>query len=468
MMANPQIIHIFKRLALGIPTLLFITSIVFLLSKAMPGSSGEYLWENEGSIGLHANDETRENIYQAYLQRTGQDRPLFYFTLSSWAEPDTLNKAFLEKHRRFLKQLCLTYGNWQYVNAYYQALLQFRESVHVLPEREDIGLVTDQLFDAVAEAQIQKVWHNLSILLPNHDEGGVAELGLMVQKRFEELVQNKQPYRKLLPVVYWNGMDNQYHAWLTGLLQGDMGSSLKGQRPVSTVIGEAIGITLVMSVAALCMGWVIALGLGILVNLPACQKIGRPIMTGLYVLDTVPLFLLSFLFLIIFSAVGYQGMLPTFQLEDYSNAGGSFSRIGALLNQIALPVICMMLSVLPYITAQVDRAVKEELKREHVKTAYAKGLTDFVVLTKHVLKNAWIPLITLFTNNLPALISGAVVVEVIFAVPGMGRLLVHAVSGRDYPVILGIVIMVAAVKIVANILADILYAFADPRIKIGR
>lgn len=133
--------------------------------------------------------------------------------------------------------------------------------------------------------------------------------------------------------------------------------------------------------------------------------------------------------------------------------------------QLVLPIACMSLAVLPYITAQVDRAIKEELKKEYIKTGYAKGLADIVILRRHVLHNAWVPLITLFTNQLPAIISGAVVVEVIFAIPGMGRLLVDTVSGRDYPVILGIVVIVATLKIVSNILADILYAIVDPRIK---
>lgn len=467
-MANRQIIHISKRLALGIPALLFITSIVFLLSKAMPGGSGAFLLENEGGIGLYADDETRESIYQAYLQRTGQDKPLFYFALSSWAEPDTLNKVFPEKRRSFLKRLCLAYGDWQYVSDYYQALLALRTSVDTPYMKEELELAINQVFNAVTETQIRKALHNLSFLLTEHDESELVEGRLWVQERFEEMVQNKKPYRKLIPVVYWNGKDNQYHTWLTGLFRGDMGLSLKGNRAVSTVIGEAIGITLLMSFTALCIGWTLALVLGLLVNLPVFKGIGKVFMTGLYVLDTVPLFLLSFLFLIIFSTAGFQEMLPNFGFGDYAGANGVFSRIGVLLNHLSLPIICMALSILPYITAQVDRAVKEEFKQEYVKTAYAKGLTDFRILKKHVLKNAWVPLITLFTNHLPALISGAVVVEVIFAVPGMGRLLVHAVSGRDYPVILGIIIIVATVKILANILADILYAFVDPRIRIGK
>lgn len=465
-MANQQILHILKRLALGVPALFIITSVVFLLSKAMPGNSGTYLLEHDGGgISPLADEEERENIYRTYLQRTGQDKPLFYVALSSMAEPDTLYKIFPEKQRDFVKQLCFAYGDWRYVHDYYQSLKRLQAEVSQGSREGYLQPIVERLMQAVTEAEVREVLYLLTVEDKVNRRNWAMALQ-SAQASFEQMLENRKPYRKLVPVLRWNGKDNQYHAWLTGLFKGEMGFSFKGHRSVSTLIGEAIGVTLFMSITALCMGWGLALVLGLVINLPACRKIGRPLMSGLYVLDTVPLFLLSFLLLIVFSATGFQGALPAFGMEDY--AAGGLSGIGSLLNQLALPIVCMTLAVLPYITAQVDRAVKEELAKEHVKTAYAKGLTDFAVLKKHVLNNAWVPLITLFTSHLPAVISGAVVVEVIFAIPGMGRLLVHAVSGRDYPVILGVIFIVAAVKILANILADILYAIVDPRIKIGK
>ena len=162
----------------------------------------------------------------------------------------------------------------------------------------------------------------------------------------------------------------------------------------------------------------------------------------------------------------FQGALPSFGLGEYQLINNLFLRYFTLLSHLFLPVLCMILVILPSFTGQVDRALKEEKNQEYVKTARAKGLTALSVLKKHVFKNALIPLITIFTDRLPILISGALVVEVIFAVPGMGRLLVNSVNARDYPVILGIIIIIALVKIVSNILADILYSLADPRIKL--
>lgn len=254
-MVYQQILYILKRLALGVPALLIITSIVFLLSKAMPGNSGTYLLEQDGGgIGSLADGVEREKTFRTYLQRTGQDKPLFYFSLSSRAEPDTLNKILHDNQRHFLKQLCFEYGDWQYVYGYYQALKQLQLGVEQLHRVSRLQPVVEQLFTAVSEAEIKERLYRFTLIAKENGTDLNASVRL-VQRSFEQMRENRKPYSKLVPVFLWNGNDNQYHAWLEGLLKGNMGFSLKGYRPVSTVIGEAIGVTLIMSITALCIGW---------------------------------------------------------------------------------------------------------------------------------------------------------------------------------------------------------------------
>ena len=126
--------QILKRLALGIPTLILISSIVFFLSKLMPGSTGAYLLEDNMQIGMQqTSPEARERVYREYLSRTGQDKPLFYFSISSLSEPDTLYKIFPESKKSFLQRLCLNFGNWPFIVDYYRALVEFTS--HVQDER---------------------------------------------------------------------------------------------------------------------------------------------------------------------------------------------------------------------------------------------------------------------------------------------------------------------------------------------
>lgn len=466
---NRKVMHILKRLALSIPALMVITSIAFILSKAMPGSSGSFLLDDDLAVGAQADGEAQQRIYKQYLQRTGQDKPLFYFGISSLAEPDTLFKVFPENHRFFLKRLCFIYGNWPFIAAYYSSILEFDAKVKANLQDYDIGLsfVIGKLFDSVSVTEIEKVFHEIHVIAADpSDKTGVRQSLENVHNKFELLLQNEAKNRKLIPVIHWYGTNNQYHAWFLGLLKGDMGNSIRSNRPVLNILRETLGITLVMTTSAFVLGWTIALILGLLINMSPFRTSGPVLMNSLYVLNAVPLFLLSFFLLILFSSNSFQGLLPSFGLGEYQNIDNVFSSYFILLKHLFLPILCMVLVILPYFIGQVDRALKEELKQGYVQTASAKGLSEFLVLKKHVLKNALTPLITIFTDYLPSLISGALVVEVIFAIPGMGRLLVNAVNTRDYPVILGIIITVAIIKVCANILGDVLYSFTDPRIKL--
>lgn len=466
--------QIIKRLALGIPTLIFISSVVFFLSKVMPGDSGAYLLEDNMQIGTKAQQETRERIYLSYLERTGQDKPLFYFSLESLAEPDTLYKIYPVSHQLYLKKLCHNYGNWSYINDYYKALVRFR---NVIQEQLILQDATSSrsfstltlFFDATSQDQIKTILKEteaiVSSLGSNH---AVKKSFVSLKSKYAAMESHKQGYKKFIPKISWYGADNQYHLWLSNLMTGDMGKSLRNSRPVSGMIGEALGVTLLLTISSLLLGWVISLIIAVIINLPEGAKLEGPVLTFLYILDTLPLFLISFLILIFFSGGDLNGLLPSFGLGNYELIENYFVRLVTLLKHLVLPIFCMTLVILPYLIGQIDRALKEVKKFEYIKTAKAKGLSNLVVLHNHVLRNAWTPLITIFTENLPSLISGALVVEVIFAIPGMGRLLMGAVNGRDYPVVLGIVVLVAMVKIISNILADVLYRFADPRIKLSK
>jgi peptide/nickel transport system permease protein len=135
------------------------------------------------------------------------------------------------------------------------------------------------------------------------------------------------------------------------------------------------------------------------------------------------------------------------------------------LYHLVIPVLCLTLGNIPYVGSQLYTAMREVTYSDFIQTARAKGVAEGVVVRKHILKNSLLPLITLFSGFIPALLGGAVVIEVIFAIPGMGQLLVDSVLARDYPVILGIVLVMALAKILAHIIADVLYYLADPRIR---
>lgn len=266
------------------------------------------------------------------------------------------------------------------------------------------------------------------------------------------------------PVLAWHGSHNQYHRWLSGLLQGDLGYSYRDRQPVTAVLAGALGNTLALLGGSLVLTFLLSTELSL--ALMRAGRLRQLVLAGLFALDSIPLFLLALLLLVLLAGTGYLGWFPVFGLGYAAPEASAWEVFGDRLHHLLLPTGCLVLSGLPYITTQLVRFLQQVAQAPYITTARAKGLPAGRVLRRHMLRNALLPLITLFTGFLPSLISGAVVVEMIFALPGTGRLLADSVLARDYPVVLGLVLLLAAVKAVSHLLADLLYFAADPRTRI--
>jgi peptide/nickel transport system permease protein len=175
--------------------------------------------------------------------------------------------------------------------------------------------------------------------------------------------------------------------------------------------------------------------------------------------------MLALLLIITLTSNQYLALLPMYGLGNVPEEANWLEFLSVRLYHLIIPITCLTLGSIPYVTSQLYAAMREVTDADFVQTARAKGIAEGLIVTKHILRNSLLPLITLFSGFIPALLGGAVVIEVIFAIPGMGQLLVDSVLARDYPVILGIVLVMGLAKIMAHILADILYYVADPRIR---
>jgi peptide/nickel transport system permease protein len=274
------------------------------------------------------------------------------------------------------------------------------------------------------------------------------------------------PQRPFLPVVFWHGTDNQYHAWLGQLVQGDLGASYRDRQPVSTILGEAIGNTLLLLGLSLFVTFFISIELALALMAKGGRRWRAPVLSLLFILDSIPLFIIALLLLVFLAGTGYLSWFPLFGLGYAPPDTTVWEALARRLYHLVLPGLCLVLSGMPYVTTTLYRVMQEVAGSAFIMTARAKGLSARVVLRRHVLRNAVLPLITLFTGFLPSLISGALVVEVIFAIPGTGRLLADSVLARDYPVVLGLVLVVATLKAASHLLADFLYFSADPRTRL--
>ena len=272
------------------------------------------------------------------------------------------------------------------------------------------------------------------------------------------LLKKKLGLDKPLPV--------QYLVWMEGVFRGDLGQSIKFNRPVSEMIAERFPNTLLLVGTAFLITLMIALPVGILSARRPYSIFDYIATTLTFVGQSLPVYWLGLALILIFYVALNNPVtgMPLFP------SGGMYSvgQEGNLANlawHLVLPVTALSAEWTAWYSRFLRSSMLDVMHEDYVRTARAKGLTERVVYYKHALRNAVLPLVTLIALDLPSLFAGALFVETIFSWPGMGRLFWDAARGRDYPVLLGVVMINSVLIIAANMVADVLYGMLDPRVK---
>ncbi|WP_089872148.1 ABC transporter permease [Halogranum rubrum] len=251
----------------------------------------------------------------------------------------------------------------------------------------------------------------------------------------------------------------QYIDWVLGLLQGDMGTSLRFDEPVAQLIGEKLGRSLLLATAATAIAVFFALPLGVVAAVKQNELPDLFASMFGFIGISIPIFLWGLVFILVFAV--WLGLFPT---------GGyvppSEDPIGTLTH-LVLPASAMGFALTAYIMRMTRSSMLEVLSEEYIKLARAKGMTQRVVVLKHALQNAIIPVITVVAFQFSYAFGGVVVLEEVFFWPGIGRLTLTAIQSRDIPLLQGCIIVVALIYMLSNLTADLLYGYFDPRIRYG-
>ena len=267
------------------------------------------------------------------------------------------------------------------------------------------------------------------------------------------------------------GLDKPWHTaylhWLGNLTRGDLGHSYSQRKKVAVVVNERVGPTLTLSVTSLLLTYVLAIPLGLYSTVRSGKPEERGISVLLYMLYSFPSFVAA-LFLQLLFAVKLQGTFLELPLFGHQSPGydelSTFDQALDRFWHMVLPVTCFTYASLAYYCRFVKANMEEVIRQDYIRTARAKGLGPIRVLIHHAFRNTLIPFVTLLGLTLPGLLSGAIILEQIFNWPGMGQLYFGSISTRDYPVIMALTLMFSILTLLGQLLADILYAFVDPRI----
>ncbi len=256
----------------------------------------------------------------------------------------------------------------------------------------------------------------------------------------------------------------QYWLWLSRLVRFDFGRSFKDGRLVIIKILERLPATLLLNVLSLLLIFFIALPIGIISAVRQDSFFDKGMTVFVFLGFSVPAFWLALLLMVLFGVV--LGWLPISGMHSVNFPYFSFwGKLWDIIKHLILPVFVSAFGGLAYLSRYSRTSMLEVLRQDYIRTARAKGLSEKKVIYRHALRNALIPIVTLLGLSLPALIGGGFIFETIFAWPGMGRLGYQAIMARDYPVIMGVGVIAALLTLLGNLIADITYAFIDPRIR---
>lgn len=271
----------------------------------------------------------------------------------------------------------------------------------------------------------------------------------------------------------------QYGAFMSGLVRGDLGVSMSSGVPLSRLLFEKMPPTIELALVAMLFSSLIGVGAGVLSVITRRKWVDYAARTFAVLGLSLPLFWVAIMLIIVFSVrldwtpvsgriaagMDYQ-VITNFMLIDHVLTG-NWAALGSFLRHLILPALAIGLTSAGFVARLTRSAMLEVIRADYVRTARAKGLQERNVIVRHALRNALLPVITLQGLQFGTLLGGAVITEIVFTWPGLGRMLLDGILKRDYPVVQGTVIFVAFAYVAANLLVDLLYHLIDPRLRQG-
>ncbi len=417
------------RILLIIPTLFIVSLAGFYLSKNVPQDPAFSLLKMRGSHDEQI-DFSSQNYKNTYAELK-LNKPSFYFSIIPQHYPSNLNQYHHPVVRSFVQQN-LKRG------------VSFHSIESFLKDFETLGLSVDMLSLDDLETQLS------------------ATPALL--DKFNQL--DKTVFFHL-PKFVWFGLDNQYHTWIISLFSGNGGLSIADGRMAMSKVKTALSWTLSITLVEL----LISLSLGILIGVFLSKnpegKLEHFLSQALYAIYSMPLFWLATILIIFFTTSEYgrlTNIFPSIGINIYPGKS-TMTQIWNNFPKLILPIFCLCIHSLAYLSRFVRRGILTELDKDYILTAYSKGLNKNQVIWRHALPNALMPFITILGSVIPGAFASSLVLEVIFNIPGFGRLLYSSIILADWNVCFSILMIIALVTLISFLLVDILYAVFNPKIR---
>jgi peptide/nickel transport system permease protein len=475
--------YIARRLLLFIPTLIAISLLAFLISVNAPGDPVERIVSASPSDAISSQQFSGEEQKRYWRNKLGLNLPLFYFSVTDRSYPPLADVVSDEYASRALVRLSRESGQPEKASEWYKKSIQLTSLVNQAAAPDSLKFLTRQL---TYSQTITDAGNNLSRLtgaITKHDNIYSLTFTLIgeLKQTANDLKENKKLFPACIPVIRFHS-DNQYHRWMfgdgnmltgnnagltRGIIRGDFGISYQTGQPVGEVIGSKIGWSLLLAVLSIFLAYTISVPLGTWAGARSGSALDRNSSMILYLLFSMPAFWIATLLLFLFANPDILHFFPASGIKPatgYPSDGTWLEKVRLTLPYLVLPLICYTYSSFAFLSRTTRNSVVDVMSQDFILTANAKGLSPNRVIFVHALRNSLLPLITVFTSVFPRALGGSVILETIFSIPGMGFEIYQAVHNQNYPMIVAVFTLSGLLTVTGYVLADILYALADPRI----
>lgn len=513
-----------KRLIVFIPMLIAISLIAFAVSIAAPGDPVDRLSKSAGNEGgADKQSGTAKKDKQKLRKNLGLDLPIFYFSISNLASCDTLYKVEDRDQRENLESLTYQFGNWKSVTNYYHTLLDIQKAQQMVDINEifledslinknelnetlnQIGFNIVSLLEENREELVDAKFKNIEDLLTgniyingytlvsgspltNVSPNGLNKYFYNLKSSFSDLKDSrkklsmtKTKWKIYIPSINWYGINSQYHWWLfgdvfhskkterKGIIRGDFGISYNDSQPIKKKIWQKVGISFTLSLLSILLAYLISIPIGIYSAYKKNSTTDRGLSLILFILYSLPSFFVGTVLLLFFANPDNLLWFPESGISDPTTFNPEWSifsweRIHHQMPYLVLPLITYTYGSFAFLSRIMRIGMIDIVSQDYIRTARAKGLSEKKVILKHALRNSLLPIITVFASIFPVSVGGSIIIEIIFSIPGMGTEIFNAIMNYDYPMIVAFFTLVGFLTMIGYLVADLLYAVADPRI----
>lgn len=461
-------IYAIRRILFVIPTIALILISAFLIWSFSNSDEVADLIALEGERG-YASREGYLKTYRSYAERYGYNRPVFYITIRPDYIPDEIDAIIPLSRKQQLTTILHETHRTAAVLQYSHLLDEIIANIEV----SDHPAALRRLVLSLEKAQHVEALRNGIRQLEGFSDEDLQLLPHSTQLMIRELigVVDELTYSQgwVFPQLRWHGSHNRFHLWLMEGFNFGRGISVVDGTPAMDKVYKAMKWTLALSVITLLIIGVGSLFLALLQVYYSGKFVDQCVSTTLYIFYTMPLFWIASMMVVFFTTEEYgswMDIFPSIGIKAQFGINTSFiAELRANASRLVLPVLCLSLHSLAYFTKQLREEMIDISHKPYILAARARGLSEWQLLKGHVLPNAMISYITLMTGGIASLLTGSVVIEVIFNIPGLGRLLLDSIAFNDWPVIFLILIMVGITTILGYLISDLILGYKYPKIR---